>query len=237
MSKIKFNWKGALGEIVYIFLGITLAIWFQNWNDDYKDQQEVDKILKTVLYQNKSNLKSLPETMKKTESVMHSSRSLMTLMGPDYQSKEVDLVDSLMFKFILTPQFNANEEAIMELIESDKLPIIKDYELRRIIVRWNLLKSKSEVLENLNIKQNIEQIMPYLQEHFSILNMDAKFANLEESLPPSAFQIDNREILADIRFENILEMQYYSMSYLHQSQQELLDLMKELDEMLEKMMK
>jgi len=33
------NWKNALGEIALIFIGISLALWFDNWNDQRKDQQ------------------------------------------------------------------------------------------------------------------------------------------------------------------------------------------------------
>ncbi|WP_262910644.1 hypothetical protein [Psychroserpens luteolus] len=27
------NWKYAFGELLLIFLGITIAIWFNNWNE------------------------------------------------------------------------------------------------------------------------------------------------------------------------------------------------------------
>ncbi len=42
----KFNWKYALGEIFLIFVGISLAIAFDNWNEDRKrDQLEIDVLL------------------------------------------------------------------------------------------------------------------------------------------------------------------------------------------------
>jgi len=42
----KFNWKYALGEIFLIFVGISLAIAFDNWNEDRKrDQLEKDVLL------------------------------------------------------------------------------------------------------------------------------------------------------------------------------------------------
>lgn len=36
----------AIGEIVLIFAGITLSIWFSNWNDARKDRDAEVKLLK-----------------------------------------------------------------------------------------------------------------------------------------------------------------------------------------------
>ncbi len=46
--KIKLNWKYALGELVLIFLGISLAIWFQNWNESKKINNQKVLILKQI---------------------------------------------------------------------------------------------------------------------------------------------------------------------------------------------
>lgn len=35
----KISWKHALGEILFIFIGITMAIWFNNWNEAKKEQK------------------------------------------------------------------------------------------------------------------------------------------------------------------------------------------------------
>ncbi len=44
-SGFKLNWKYALGELVLIFLGISLAITFQNWNEGRKNDIELRSIL------------------------------------------------------------------------------------------------------------------------------------------------------------------------------------------------
>ncbi len=44
----KFNWKYTLGELVLIFMGITLAIWFNNWNDYRKERALEVRILKEI---------------------------------------------------------------------------------------------------------------------------------------------------------------------------------------------
>lgn len=46
------SWKYALGEIFLIFIGITSAIWFNNWNENLKaraiEQQSLEEIQKAV---------------------------------------------------------------------------------------------------------------------------------------------------------------------------------------------
>lgn len=37
--KFNLNWKQALGEVILIFIGITLAIAFQNWNEEQKEER------------------------------------------------------------------------------------------------------------------------------------------------------------------------------------------------------
>jgi len=34
------SWRGALGEIALIFLGITLALFFENWNEERKERAQ-----------------------------------------------------------------------------------------------------------------------------------------------------------------------------------------------------
>jgi len=239
MSKGKFGskWKSAAGEIIYIFIGITLAIMFQNWNDNRKEQQQVKKLLVALLAENQANLNTLPGTIALTESVLDAANSMMGLMGVDYQSKDAYLVDSLLSQYILTPKYLANEEVIREITESKILENIKDDSIRRSIIQWSFLKEQSKVLENMNFNQNQNLIMPYLSQKVSILAMDHRFGVSGKSLPPTAFKIDNRKILADFRFENLLEMQFYSMTYQHEMQKELLTLMQKMDVQLNKHLK
>jgi Family of unknown function (DUF6090) len=67
----KLNWKYALGELVLIFLGISLAITFQNWNEDRKNKAKELKFLeglyadfqadstKLVLFSNLTKMKEV----------------------------------------------------------------------------------------------------------------------------------------------------------------------------------
>ncbi|MBO3700253.1 DUF6090 family protein [Roseivirga sp. E12] len=51
----KLNWKYALGEVFLIFIGISLAITFQNWNETRKDNNKIKGYLATIANNVKSD--------------------------------------------------------------------------------------------------------------------------------------------------------------------------------------
>lgn len=57
----KLNWKYALGEIALIFIGISLAIAFQNWNDKRIELKEVKAYLDKISTNVKADLENLQE--------------------------------------------------------------------------------------------------------------------------------------------------------------------------------
>ncbi|NER14942.1 hypothetical protein GWK08_15910 [Leptobacterium flavescens] len=57
--KNNFNWKYIIGEVLLIFIGINLAIWFNNWNTSKKSMQDKEVIIAKIreeIENNKSEL-------------------------------------------------------------------------------------------------------------------------------------------------------------------------------------
>ena len=44
----RLNWKYALGELALIFLGISLAVAFQNWNQNRLENREANTALQNI---------------------------------------------------------------------------------------------------------------------------------------------------------------------------------------------
>jgi len=51
----KLNWRYAIGEVVLIFIGITLAIWFENYKENIKTRQTELVLLKELLKDEERN--------------------------------------------------------------------------------------------------------------------------------------------------------------------------------------
>ena len=53
------NWKYIVGEILLIFVGINLAIWFNNWNSSTKSDKAKSVAIQKIKEEIQSNLKEL----------------------------------------------------------------------------------------------------------------------------------------------------------------------------------
>lgn len=68
------NWRYAIGEIALIFIGITLALSFSNWNQNRQERQTQIKLLRE-LHAN------LDETARQFESNIKTDRAALISQG------------------------------------------------------------------------------------------------------------------------------------------------------------
>ncbi|MEM6966189.1 MAG: DUF6090 family protein [Bacteroidota bacterium] len=55
----KLSWRNAFAEVFFIFIGITLAIAFQNWNDERKERKLEISVLKELQIALKNDLEDI----------------------------------------------------------------------------------------------------------------------------------------------------------------------------------
>jgi len=65
----KFNLKYALGEIFLLFIGISLAIWFNNWNTSNKTNKAKELVIVKIKEEIENNLEELVIAQAKNELV------------------------------------------------------------------------------------------------------------------------------------------------------------------------
>lgn len=68
--RINFNWKYVLGEVLLIFFGITLAVWFNNWNADRKTTQEKETAIVRIKEELQDNLKELLDAQQENQATI-----------------------------------------------------------------------------------------------------------------------------------------------------------------------
>ena len=132
----KLNWKYALGELVLIFLGISLAITFQNWNEARKNDIELQAILLNLetelkedstsyqlnfqrLRYKEKNIAQLQKFFKSTPQQIDSSRTVLSLISSG---------------FITT--YYPGFAVYKELQGSGKLSLIKSNELKKALAKY-----------------------------------------------------------------------------------------------------
>ena len=126
----KINWKYALGELFLIFLGISLAIAFNNWNDARKQSQIETQILKEILGELNDDIKDIKINKGGHESAIRANEVLL-----DYYIGKTDSIskDSLNFYvFVVYKNFTSiSNTASFEYLKSIGIGVVENDSLRK----------------------------------------------------------------------------------------------------------
>ncbi|MCE7991005.1 MAG: hypothetical protein HEP71_03460 [Roseivirga sp.] len=170
-SGFKLNWKYALGEVFLIFIGISLAIGFQNWNEDRKkktdrriyyanlledlkrDNDELARLGEIVLRELKTRSKA--DSVLKTD--LSSNKKVEELMNLYYQAG--------LFEFF------PNTDTYDDLVASGNIKILKD-NIRSELVRLANLHTKYRRYEQGN-NDFLLSISKSMHEKVPLQRMDA----------------------------------------------------------------
>lgn len=130
----KLNWKYAFGEVALIFIGITLAIAFQNWNEKRKEK-EVENELLTQLKEDliglqqevKSDIVNAEIMLRKADSIIDFNSA-----GSDNEFQKLFLHRDDIYYLSDVQLFPST--ATYENLKSVGLEIVSDVELRNKII-------------------------------------------------------------------------------------------------------
>ncbi|MFY9243655.1 MAG: hypothetical protein WAO74_11570 [Polaribacter sp.] len=73
MMKFKFikklDWKYIIREVLLIFIGINLAIWFNNWNSQKKSNEDKSIVIEKIEFEISNNLNELKKTLESNHNI------------------------------------------------------------------------------------------------------------------------------------------------------------------------
>jgi hypothetical protein len=110
----KFNWKYALGEIVLIFIGISLAMGFDNWSQNKREREQLEGYLETIRKNVVSDTASIAETDSRYKSFHELALNHLNMAIHDEYSEET-LLGSLQ---ILAEQYVVIDQSGFEALKS-----------------------------------------------------------------------------------------------------------------------
>ncbi|MBO3700251.1 hypothetical protein [Roseivirga sp. E12] len=151
----KLNWKYALGEITLIFIGITIAIWFQNWNEQKKDRKLEKHFYGLVISDMQATSDDITEALQSAKMRIVAGNDILHRLDPNHQDiflledMTIDSASTVRFKVWgahLSPiskhllslkavqVIDTRTAGFEEITSSGKLQAIQDNELRSEIV-------------------------------------------------------------------------------------------------------
>ncbi len=81
------NWKYLVGEVLLIFVGINLAIWFNDWNNDMKLTQMKETAIEKIREEIQNNLEELLDARESNMRIPNAINSFKEMM--DVETEDV----------------------------------------------------------------------------------------------------------------------------------------------------
>ena len=133
LFKHKVNWKYAIGEVILIFLGITLAIAFDNWNESRKDESLKQDYLVKLKSNLEQDIEDISNWIRITDLYSQEGEYLLAFL--EGKQKQVDphrLKRSLSLTQTGTP-FPMNVATYNDLVNSGNMQLIDDLDFKGML--------------------------------------------------------------------------------------------------------
>ena len=202
-NKTSKYFKYAIGEIVLVVIGILIALQINNWNEKRILKKEEQTILKNIHSEFLQNKEVIHTTFKNMSIGLSSSKALMSLIGQKREVISNHNIDSLLYISLEPGSFRPSENTISDLLQSGKLQLLQNENLKHLIYHWTRsLKASNVIFERVELKIDNE-LIPYLSQNYSMKDIDMFGVLKWEN--KTLLKIDKHKIFEDIVFENILD--------------------------------
>tara|TARA_R110002073_G_scaffold4213_1_gene27976 strand:- start:117208 stop:117975 length:768 start_codon:yes stop_codon:yes gene_type:complete len=225
--------KYAVGEIVLVVIGILIALQINNWNEIRKLNLEETKALENIQRDFLKNRELLSIVMNNTQTVLDAGLEILSHTGNKIKPTKEAIFNTWLNDMFNSEPYYPHNGFLDDLLSSGKLGIFKNVELRNLLSSW---KPKVDVLGEkfTTLNQNEDKFNTFILEHASWLNadqVDTKARNIR--FPISGFDIDNRNLLNTLFFENLVENVVIRADSYYSFQTETLKLLNEIVVILE----
>ncbi|WP_455169909.1 DUF6090 family protein [Aegicerativicinus sediminis] len=217
-SKISKYLLYAIGEIILVVIGILIALQVNNWNEREKELKHEHNILLNLKTELQDNLNVLQLSITKRNQQLGATNLLLNSIRNSSGKNDTEKLDSLIGLSRYLPNFEARSGVIEEIINSGKLNLLENEELRKILSNW------SGDLEDLRRKEDglqdiiLLQYNPYLAKNYTLRNSDDFIVqelwknnpNLNKNWRPSSHSINSdvtpENVLSDPELESLISL-------------------------------
>ena len=236
-NKVTAYLRYAVGEILLVVIGILIALQVNNWNKNKDQKAEEHNALINLKQDFSYNKKQLDSLISKTNYFVEIGMEILKHTGAKPKPKSKDAFNKLLNDIATTPHYYPQNGFLDDLINSGRLDIISNAQLRNKLSSWKpvqeYIKYSEEVLTNYNLI-----IINYIIKHGSWLNVDEvsnSFSGFK--FPKSGFDMDNRALLDNVQFENMTENHINFLLELKEKQEKAQRLIVEILGLMEKKLK
>ena len=151
--------KYAIGEIVLVVIGILIALSINNWNEQRKENNNEQAILKRLEQEFLSNREQLLNKIQLRNNLIENCGRLLAYFDtPENAQRDSILV---YLSSIQPPTFDPIQN---DLVSSGNIEILKDEELKQLLVNWSTDVIQLQEVERIFLRFCEQRFFPYLNE-------------------------------------------------------------------------
>jgi len=205
--------KSGFIEILLIFIGVTVAVAFGNWNEKRKERIIEKNYLGLLATEVNENKITLDQMISKYNNRIEVLKKVLDQTGPNTYTISSESFDSLLVLSLSSPNFELTNSITDELLNSGNGNIIDDIKLRILITKWN---NYYKAYNSADQKSTLNALERYIYNEGSAIKIDrksAKYTYVKELKPTIFFNTDNRKMLNDPVFQNLISDHLHSYMY------------------------
>ena len=189
LRAVQFNWLYVAGEILLIFLGITLSQVFADWREEQSNADRQHELLIILKRSVQSDLNKLENNIRMCKTTLKMHQYLL-----DHLQRSTMTTDSLSLAFSYigsNPSFSADMTGY-KTIEAVGLIAIQDHEMRARIIDYYQVAKHYESWGTNVAGFLTDSFGPYVLTHFSDYNF------MEKGIPFDLVAIKNDRVFLNV---------------------------------------
>jgi hypothetical protein len=186
-----YKWKRLCLELIVVFLGVTSGFLLNNWRIQKQDKQTEQKYISRFLQDINYNIAEL-ESAIKSDSIWITQTNPL-LLSLKHGSIKADSAKVAIEQIINISKIEVHSGTYEDIINSGNLNIISDFNLKTLIVDYNIVLQKTVSFEDFIYKYFNDLVLPFVFSEYSILSQEFK----------------NPGIINSVRFSNVITLYYF----------------------------
>ena len=208
----------AIGEIVLVVIGILIALQINTWNNQQIEKRHEQKVLMGLHETFSNNLENLNGIMDMSYNTFHSSKTLLSMMGPNASDFTTREVDSLIYHLINYSTYDPSTGTVDNIINSGKLNIIQNEVLKVNISNWSGMLEDTKKDINIANSHCFDVMIIYLNDKINLKNIAVPKRVTEvtqlDITRASHFPANYDLIMRSKEFENLVDFHALNFNYL-----------------------
>ena len=205
-NKTSKYFKYAIGEIILVVIGILIALQINNWNEERKDRNREQAILKSLKIDFNTNIHNVNEASINFIEAYDASANLLEIIRDD------DIIDGSEIEQLLDDIINKTKSldiitgSIDEMLNTGSINLIRDTNLKNKLSNWSYFQTDTE--DDIEIYRDylFDFFIPSLTNKALLRNMavpDFFEEDLDfKKIAKSNFKLDYNKTIRTIEFEN-----------------------------------